>query len=133
MTVSIRKLAILSAVAAAVTFGAAPIFAEEPGKIEDRVSTERFAAPALVADASLDATQLTEHAVRTGKADRLAIAADRCSGEGGAIPFRCLFGDAPVATASFDRPIPGRTITVETRLGENTSILTRVPADVAAR
>jgi hypothetical protein len=97
----------------------------DPGKIQ-----ERFEAPALVRDAALTGQQLVDHAARARRQDRLAVNTGDCrTATWPEIPLRCLF-----TADNFDRaPRNVRMITVETRVGANTSVLTRVPADIAAR
>ena len=100
-----------------------------PGKLQDRVTADRFAAPGLVHDARMTDQQLAAHgAARARRQDRLHVLPGGCEGTiWPQIPLRCLFALGP------NRTRPVRTITVETRIGPNTSVLTRVPADIAAR
>jgi hypothetical protein len=102
----------------------------EPPKNQDRVSEERFAAPAMVTDRSLTAEQLAAYGARNRRQDRLAVGAGDCqTATWPEIPLRCLF----VADGQDRTQRNVRMITVETRVGTNTSVLTRVPADIAAR
>jgi hypothetical protein len=103
----------------------------DPGKAQDRVSEERFGA-GLVHTASISTEQLARHgAARAARQDRVDTGSrEDCVRFGWPnIPLRCL-----VAQDGVDRTQRNvRLITVETRVGENTSVLTRVPATVASR
>lgn len=97
---------------------------------QERISTERFAAPALIPAAGLDEVQLATYgAAQAAKQDRLVISASGCEGHSWPnIPLRCLFSD--------DTPAARRTvrmITIEERVGAATSVLSRMPANVAER
>lgn len=98
----------------------------DPGKIQDR-----FEAPALVRDTQITDQQLAAYgAARARRQDRQVVLPGECrTATWPEIPLRCLF-----AADGEDRTQRNvRVITVETRVGANTSVLTRVPADIAAR
>jgi len=126
-----RTIATLATLAmAALIFAVPSVKAEDAAKIEDRFSMERITAPALEVAAGLDAAVLAAHAERAGKSDRLDVArSGDCQGTTWPnIPLRCLF-----TTDGIERTAEVRTITIEQRVGENTSVLMRVPAAVAQR
>lgn len=103
----------------------------DPDKMQDRVTEDRFAAPALVRDGQITDSQLAAHGVaRASRQDRLVVMPGECrSATWPEIPLRCLF--ASDGQERTQRNV--RLITVETRVGANTSVLTRVPADIASR
>lgn len=128
-----RAIAAIATVAMTVLLFAVPTARAseaEPPKMQDRVSEERFAGPAMLTDASLTAEQLAAYGARNRRQDRLPLAAGECrTATWPEIPLRCLF-----VTDGQDRAQRNvRMITVETRVGTNTSVLTRVPADIATR
>lgn len=134
MDVTHRALAALTTLAMVIVLFTLPGRASEaqPGKIQDRVAMERFTAPALIQAASLDASQLAAHAAARGnRQDRLAFLPAECrQASWPAIPLRCLFSDDGVDRSSRQAV---RMITIEERVGTNTSVLVRVPAEMAQR
>lgn len=134
MELTNRTLAAVTTLAMAALLFAMPSAKSaetDPNKMQDRVAVERFSAPGLIQSASLDASQLTTFgASRAGRQDRLVTAATDCASFAWPqIPLRCLFSDDGVDRSQ--RQV--RTITVEQRVGENTSVLVRVPASLAQR
>lgn len=134
MELTNRALAAMSTLAMVIVLFVVPGMAAEataPGKIQDRVAAERFSAPGLIQSASLDAQQLMAHgAARAARQDRLAFLPNECrQAAWPSIPLRCLFADDGVDRS--ERQV--RVITVEERVGTNTSVLIRVPAEVAQR
>lgn len=131
MTRSIRS-SLAAALAAAVLLAAPAAFATDvdPNKDQERFSSERFTAPALIRAEGLEEGQLVAHgAAQAAKQDRLVISSSDCQGfSWPTIPVRCLFSDD-----GRDRSRQVRMITIEQRVGDNTSVLVRVPATLAQR
>jgi hypothetical protein len=134
MELSNRTLAAVTTLAMVVLLFAVPSAKSaetDPDKMQDRVSAERFSAPGLIHSASLDANQLTAFgASRANRQDRLVTAATECAGFAWPqVALRCLLSDDGADRSQ--RQV--RTITTERRVGENTSVLVRVPANIAQR
>lgn len=130
MELTNRDVAAIAALAVTVLLLTAPTsHASEgaPPKAQDRVSEERLAAPTIAADAARE--QFAIRAARSRRQDRIAVAGECWTAATWSEILRCVF----VTDGQDRRRRNQRTITVETRVGENTSVLTRVPADIAAR
>jgi len=130
---STLQIAAVSAVLSGVVVGVWEADAQTPSFASSKTFVERVPESSIEVGAATNLTTPEQHRPTQSvgrKADRIVPAGANACGEAGwpYVPHECIY------LANGVEPRPIRMITVETRPGENTSILMRMPqTTVAAR